>query len=46
MEVVGFDTPFESGAVRKPLEDGSWDPDQAMVLADLNPELHRLTLAI
>jgi len=29
-------------SVQKEMENAPWDPDQAAVLADLDPELHRL----
>ena len=46
LEVVTFDVPLGVGARAGPLENAPRDPDDAAVLADLNPELHILPFGI
>jgi len=42
-----LDAPFGGGPLREqPLEHPSRDPDHAVVIADLDPELHGLPLGI
>jgi hypothetical protein len=47
LEIISLDAPLGRGALREqPLEHPPRHPDHAMVLADLDPELHRLPLGI
>ena len=47
LEVVGFHAPLGGGALREqPLDHAPRDPDHAVVLADLDPELHGRPLGI
>jgi hypothetical protein len=47
LEVVGFDASLGGGPLSgQPLEHPPRHPDHAAILADLDPELHRLPLGI
>jgi hypothetical protein len=47
LEIVSLDAPLGGGPLREqPLEHALRDPDHAVVLADLDPELHGLPIGI